>query len=532
MSRGSATWRILAASHISITLLTQTAQLNHAGRRSYGQILKSSALIGGSSVLTIAFSIVRTKAMALLLGPGGVGLWGLYNSVYDVARSLGGMGINASGVRQIAEAVGSQDSKRIARTVATLRRVAFYTGALGALLLVLFCRPVSRLTFGDDQHAGTLALLALAVFLGDVSAGQAALVQGMRCIADLARMNVLGAFYGTALSIPIIYFFREQGIVPSLVTVAAMSILTSWWYARRIRVEPVTMTAQEVLGETSALLKLGFVFMATTLMTMGVAYLVRIIIVRKLGLQDAGFYQAAWALGGLYFGFILQAMGTDFYPRLTAVGRDNAECNRLVNEQAEVGLLLAVPGVLGTLTFAPLVIQLFYSQKFEPAVEILRWICLGMTLRVACWPMGFILLAKGEGKLFFWTELVSNCLQVGLIFAGVLAFGLKGAGIAFFALYVFYTLGIYLVVRRLSGFRWSQANCQLGLFFLPLVAFVFAAAYLFPLPWAILLGVVVTLSTGVYSLKTLSALIPLERLPRAAFVLCRFLRLTTPKDKS
>ena len=88
-------------------------------------------------------------------------------------------------------------------------------------------------------------------------------------------------------------------------------------------------------------------------------------------------------------------MGADFFPRLTAVAQDNSECNRLVNEQAEVGLLLAGPGVLGTLTFAPLVIQLFYSARFGPAVEILRWICLGMMLRVASWPMGYILLAKG-----------------------------------------------------------------------------------------------------------------------------------------
>ena len=101
-------------------------------------------------------------------------------------------------------------------------------------------------------------------------------------------------------------------------------------------------------------------------------------------------------------------MGADFYPRLTAVASDNAECNRLVNEQAEIGLLLAGPGVLATLTFAPLVIALFYSAKFGPAVEILRWICLGMTLRVASWPMGFILLAKGARKTFFWSELLIN----------------------------------------------------------------------------------------------------------------------------
>ena len=46
----------------------------------------------------------------------------------------------------------------------------------------------------------------------------------------------------------------------------------------------------------------------------------------------AGFYQAAWTLGGLYVGIILQAMGADFYPRLVGVATDNPQWNRLVND--------------------------------------------------------------------------------------------------------------------------------------------------------------------------------------------------------
>src|SRR6478672_6250576 len=70
---------------------------------SYGQILKSSALIGGSSAMNIVLGILRTKAMAVLLGPAGMGLMGLYGSIADLARTIAGMGINTSGVRQIAE---------------------------------------------------------------------------------------------------------------------------------------------------------------------------------------------------------------------------------------------------------------------------------------------------------------------------------------------------------------------------------------------------------------------------------------------
>jgi enterobacterial common antigen flippase len=508
--------------------------LSKNAKHSYGQILKSSALIGGSSILSICFRIVRTKAIAVFLGPTGVGLLGVFDSISELTRTIAGLGINTSGVRQIAEAVGTGDASHLARTVKTLRRVALYSGAAGALLLLLFSRPIAEFTFGNHQQAGAVALLALAVFFGDVSQGQAALVQGMRRIADLARINVLGAFYGTIFSIPIIYFYREQGLVPSLVCVAAMGILTSWWYARKIQVARVSLTWRETFSQTSALLKLGVVLMLSGLMTMGTMYLVRIILLRSewaapmTGIEAAGFYQAAWGFGGLYIGFIVQAMGADFYPRLTAVANDHAQCTRLVNEQAEVGLLLAVPGVLATLTFAPAVLQLFYSDKFGPAVEILRWICLGMVLRVASWPMGFVLLAKDARKIFFWVEFTSNLIYLAFIWIGMKNFGLRGTGIAFFGLYTVTSTGLYFITRHLSGFVWSAANRKLALCFAPLLAIVFVSWYILPRPVMLVLGGVVTCFTGVFSLKILCTLVPLERFPGPVRQMISFLRLAPP----
>jgi PST family polysaccharide transporter len=494
--------------------MPQKAEVATDENHTYGQILKSSALIGGSSVINIAIGIVRTKAMAMLLGPAGFGLMGVYGSIANLAQSIAGMGINSSGVRQIAEAVGSGETERIARTAVVLRRTSVFLGILGAVLLVAFSRQVSTLTFGDDQHAAAVALLSLAVFFSLVSAGQGALIQGMRRIADLARMGVLGTFFGLVISIPLVYFLREKGVVPSLIGVAAMTIITSWWYSRKIQIAPPAMTASQVRHEAASLLKLGFAFMASGFLTLGAAYAVRTMVLRMAGLEAAGYYQAAWTLGGLYVGFILQAMGADFYPRLTGVAADNAECNRLVNEQAQISLLLAGPGVIATLTFASVVIALFYSAKFGAAVEVLRWICLGTTLQVITWPMGFIIVAKGEQNIFFWAELAWTVVNVGFSWMCVRSFGLNGAGIAFFASYVFHWLLIYPIVRRLSGFRWSAANRQTGMVFLSLIAVVFCGFYLFPFWYSIAIGVSAAILSGVYSLRVLINLISLDRVPR------------------
>jgi enterobacterial common antigen flippase len=498
----------------SMQISALTTEAATAEKHSYGQILKSSAMIGGSSMLNIAIGIVRTKAMAVFLGPAGFGLMGLYGSITDLAQAIAGMGINSSAVRQIAESVGSGDTERIARTVAVLRRTSIILGILGAMLLVVFARQISHLTFGDDQHATEVALLSLAVFFTLVSGAQGALIQGMRRISELARMGVLGALFGAFITIPVVYFLRDRGVVPALVGIAVMSFVTSWWYSRKVQIQAPVMTSSEVGREAAALLKLGLAFMASGFLTMGAAYAVRTMVLRIVGFVAAGYYQSAWTLGGLYVGFILQAMGADFYPRLTAVSRDHIECNRVVNEQARVSLLLAGPGVLATITFTPIVIALFYSAKFDAAVGVMRWICLGMALRVITWPMGFILLAKGESKLFFLVDLAWTVVNVCLSWTCIHYFGLNGAGIAFFGSYVFHGLLVYPIVRKLSGFRWSAANIQTGLLFLFMIAIVFCGFYIFPFLVATGIGILAVILSGIYSIRVVVNLISLDRIPK------------------
>ncbi len=469
----------------------------------YGQILKATTLIGGSQVLSVFFGMVRTKILAVLLGPGGVGLMGLYGTITGLVGSVAGLGVGSSGVRQIAEAVGTGDQGRIAVTIKTVRRVTLVTGLLGMLLLITLSGSVSRLTFGNTRHTSDLALLSVVLFFGALSGGQAALIQGLRRIRDLAKLTAWGAAFSTIFSIPLIYWLGEDGIVPFLIAVALMGILSSWWYARKITVQAVRVPWPRLRQEAVALLRLGLVFMSSSLMTAAAMYFLRVIVVRQLGLEAAGFYQAASGLSNFYIGIILSAMGADFYPRLTAVGHDNAECNRLVNEQAEVGLLISVPGILATMVLAPLVIEIFYSAKFFPAVDVLRWQILGLFLRITCWPMAYIMLAKGAGKLYFWTELAFNTAHVGLIWAGISFFGLAGTGIAFFVLYVLYWITLAIVVQDLSAFCWTARNIRLFLILFPAVAAAFLLSYVVSGPALLIFGGGMTAAVGVFSAQRL-----------------------------
>lgn len=482
------------------------------------------ALIGGASVITVILGVIRTKAIALFVGAPGIGLIGAYNSITSLVGTVAGMGINSSGVRQIAEAVGTGDEQQVARTIKAVRRLSLCLGVLGTLAMLAMAGWFSWWTFENTAYTRALGVLSLTILFMSILGGQSAIMQGMRRIGDLARLSILGAALGTLATIPLVWIWGVRGIVPSLVAATGLAVITAWWYIRRVKVPEVSLPWSQTLAQCGPLLRFGMALMLTGLMTTGVGYISRAIIVRKLGLDAAGHYQAAWALSSMYVGYVLSAMGTDFYPRLTAINKDHAAMARMVNEQVDLSLLLAAPGLLATLALAPLVIVAFYSTGFGPAAEVLQWQVLGILFRVVSWPLGFIILAKGSARVFTLTELSSNIVHLAGIWLGVRWFGLQGAGIAFFVLYLFCWVLVYGVARRMIGFRYSATALSI----LGIVTGATAAAFLLrqflPSIWGSLAAGGITLAMSVYCANTLARLAPTTR-PARWWMKCRSLLL-------
>ena len=191
----------------------------------------------------------------------------------------------------------------------------------------------------------------------------------------------------------------------------------------------------------------------------------------------------------MYVGIVLQALVLDFYPRLVGVATDNSACNRLINEQTHVSMLLAGPGVVATMALAPVLVTMFYSSAFAGAIPLVQWICMGMVLRVIAWPMGMLMLAKDTQRIFIASEFAWTSFSVVLAWTLVDRVGLNGAGFAFFGAEVFHTLITYLIARHLSGFRWDPACRKIGLRLMAVVTAVMVVFWTLPTPWAIGTGV-------------------------------------------
>jgi len=463
----------------------------------------------------LAIGVVQVKFVAIFLGPLGVGLAGTYESLINLVQQFAGLGIASSGVREVAHAVGTQDQAQIGRTVLTLRRICWLTGTAGALFIALLARPLSRMTFGSSEHAWALVVLAWIVLLASIRSAQMCYIQGTRRIADLARLKIVGAVGGAAIGIGFYAWLRLDGIVPALVTLAAFELAASWWYARKVPAPKASMTWKESIQMSGGFLRLGLAFMWSGLLAAAVAYVTRLLITRELDLHSVGIFQSAFRLSAMFVGFILQAMGADFYPHLTAVSSDHGRMNRLVNEQTEIALLLAVPGLLATLVLAPWIVRIFYTVQFAQSADLLQWFVLGCLGRVISWPMGYILLAKGASCWYIFTETLTNCIHIALVWIGLRLVGLEGVAIAFCVLYVLYIILMSVVTKHLVGFTWNAEVQKILFYMVAIVAGVFAATHLLPEVCATVIGAIGTLVVSVYCLRELITRIgPQHRISR------------------
>ncbi len=463
------------------------------------------------------FGMVRTKAAAIMIGSAGIGLLSNFTIIQTLISTVSGLGIQSSAVRDIANAEATGQRKSIARSALALYRLCWLTGLAGSIAMLSFSSLFSAWVFGSENYAEAIAVLGITILLNSLSGGLLAVIQGMQRIGDLARVNVLSAGTSSFLTIGLYAWLGLRGIVPALMLIAIVQVAFSWFFAKRLFLPRVTVTWSESMSESKSMIALGISFMWSALMVSIVGFATNSLITHYIGLKGVGIYSAAFALSGMFVNFVLNAMGTDYYPRLTKTAPDKDEMNRLVNEQTEIGILLATPGILATISLAPWIIHFFYSAEFLPAAALLQWFILGCLIRVIQWPMGFLQLALAKGKLFFLTQTAFNMLHLVLIWLGIKLIGINGVAVAFFLLYTFSLGVIKSVAKHLTDFQWSNQSRKLIMIAVPVVAATFTMAQFLPLWLATISGMAITAAATALCLRALISRIGKEhRVVRAA----------------
>lgn len=420
---------------------------------SHKRILKATGIFGFSQVLRIAIGLVSSKLVAVFLGPVGIGTFGLLNNTLTIIASITNFGINVTSVKEIAVAGVEKDPIKFSKTILLLKRFALFTGILGAGLTIILSKFLSQWTFGTTEYYFWFIVLSVNFIFSSISANRMALLQGTRNIKAIAVSGVLSSFFTAILIIPIYYFFRFQGIVPVIIITSLVGLLINLYLTRKLKTSSVKLSFSETITKSKPLIVLGFLLSINVIFGQICTYLIKLYFNHSgTSVEILGFYEVSMIILISYVGMIFSAMSTDFYPRLSAVNKDNSKVRELVNDQIEMGLLLMTPAILFLYLSAPFLIEVLYTKEFLDVVLILKAALLAIIIKAIIWPFAYIILAKGEKKLYFKQELLGDFMNVTLTIMLYKILGVIGIGIAMVINYTIYGVYVFYIIHKKFDF--------------------------------------------------------------------------------
>ena len=399
-------------------------------KQSYKNIFKSTFLFGFVQVFNILIKVGLNKAAAIFLGADGIGLIGIFQSISDILKTFFSLGVSQSAVRDIAKANEDGNKKEFSEVISVTHKIILITSFLGAIFTVVLSSYLSVWSFGNSSYTSLFILLALVVFFNILSDGQLGILKGMRNMKELARATMFGSLAGLILGIPFYYFLKNDGIVPTLLGMFISLTVFSTYYVKKINYSRIKMPLKEVFAKSSNMIRMGTAFMFVAFIGMVCDYIMKIYITNTSDLSVLGIYQAGLMIVSGYFGIVITAMSTDYYPRISAVYNDNYKLSAEVNRQAKVGLILVTPLIVTFMFLMPFFIQILYSSKFLMATEYMRFAIFWVLIIIVSNPIDMILIVKQNTKVFISATVVYRMLGIGISIYGFNSYGLQGLGIA------------------------------------------------------------------------------------------------------
>jgi O-antigen/teichoic acid export membrane protein len=425
-------------------------------KHSYRNVLNATSLFGGVQVINILISLIRSKVIAVLIGPLGMGISSLLLSTMQLINGITNLGLERSAVKDISLANNDSNTESVAKTISILKKLVWITITIGVVIMIVASPWLSEIAFGNKDYTISFMWISIALLFNQLSSSQLAVLQGLRKLQYLAKANLLGNFIGLLITLPLYYFFRIDAIVPAIIIATFMSFVFTYYYSQKLEIDTIKITRKEAISEGKSMINLGVMLSLSSMITLLVAYIIRIYINTvnggdELGIKEVGLYNAGFVILNSYVGIIFNAMGTDYFPRLSAISEEIVKIRKTVLEQAVIAILLITPIIVIFLAFAPLIITILYSNEFSPIVAMVSWGILGMIFKAVSWSMGYMIIAKGDSKVFIKTAIGFNTILLLFNGLGYYYGGLEGIGFSFFIYYIIH----YIVVRIITYYRYD-----------------------------------------------------------------------------
>ncbi|TDL99957.1 MAG: hypothetical protein C4K58_01560 [Flavobacteriaceae bacterium] len=383
------------------------------------------------------------------------------------------LGISQSSIREISEANESQNKSRLEDAINLTVSITVFTSLIGFILSLVLSQYLSVFAFGNTFRTNDFLLLSFAVSLTILWEGQTAILKGIREQTLLAKSNIFGGVLGLIISVPIYLIFKQNGVIPVLIITPLSAYLLSKYFTSKLVSHKINFNVKELYNKGNGMIKMGMALTFTVFLSQLSTFLISSYLSNHGGLKMVGFYNAGTMIMVGYFSVVINALTTDYFPRISAINSDNKKLQSELNQQSIVSLLIVLPLIVLFLFLLPIIIRFLYSKEFYPIIDFVKIGIYGTLISICSNQIDLILVAKNNLKIYTIISIVYRILE--FLFTMILYkyFGLTGLGYSLFLMGAIHMALMSIAVKKMYQIQLNPTFLKLSIV---AVSFIFSTS--------------------------------------------------------
>lgn len=439
----------------------------------YKKTVRSSGIYGISQFLNAILGAIRSKITAVFIGPEGVGVLGILQSIMDFLRSTTGFGLDTIAVKDIASTEEKSSHEKNV-TLYSVKMLYFIAAIVGASICIIFSSPLSRYAFGNSSFQIPIVLMSVTLIFITLTAWIVSTFQGLKQIKYLSYASTLGSLLSYIALIPAYYFWGIKGVVPMFIGTNGIIFLVNFYYYKKLNIKKESIPWREILRRNRESLLFGIYIVVGGFIFSGSILLLKSYINDSGGLKLAGIYQAIWAITSLCWTLILKVTNSFYFPHLCSIIGHKWRNVIYVNQQTLFVGSITLPVILFLALFSKQWLEWLYSSEFTSEHQTLFLHFVGSYLKIFITPLALVMVAKGRGVCFLLTETFFWLIYLVVFFVIYPHLNLLATGIAYIVAYL-----VYFPIVAMISYKLDRIHLTKKTYFLFCAVFIVLCFYTF-----------------------------------------------------
>lgn len=385
--------------------------------------------------------------LAIYTGPAGIALLGSFSNFISIALTFANGAINNGVVKYTAE--HNDDEQKLKDLFSTAFKISFACSIVLGIILFAFASIFSKIVFIDYTYTIFIRVLGLAIVFYSLNSLFISILNGKGQINLYTIINSIGSVVSLLFTLLLVYEYRITGALYALVLsqsivffITFIMIIKSPWFSWDYFKKPFNILVAKKLSNYSLMA-------IVTALTIPVAQiLIRNMLISKLGVNSAGYWQGVTKVSDGYLMIVTTSLSTYYLPKLSSLKKES-----LLRKEIFYAFKIVMPLVLISCLVIYLsrfiIIKALYTSDFIAMEKLFVWQLIGDFFKIAAWILAYLMLAKAMTKSFIITEIIFSIGYVVLSFGFVNLYSLEGVTMAFALNYLILFLTMSFIFRKL-----------------------------------------------------------------------------------